>query len=115
TQVFCGIEAKSRGPAHRACLFVAPLRAKGLRRVFNDLNLMLMGHAVELVHVGALPVEMDGHDGSYSVRTRPPQRTLRSSRIEIQCGRIDVGQHRSGAATYDGAHRSKETERAGDD
>src|SRR5271166_7127187 len=55
-QILRGIEAESRTFAQPAGLLVAPLRAEGLCRVFDDLNPVLKCDPAKLVHVGALPI-----------------------------------------------------------
>ena len=66
-EVFGGVEAEGGGVAERAYGAIVPRGAEGLGGVFDELEIVGFGEGGEGVHVRALAVEMDRHDGGCGV------------------------------------------------
>ena len=67
-EIFCWIEAERGGIAKGPCRATAPCRSEGLRGVFDQEQVVAAADLAECVHVGALAVKMDGHNGAHTQR-----------------------------------------------
>ncbi len=110
-EVLAREEREATGQPERSGVPAADGAAERLRRVLDDRHGCGSRHLENRVHVGALPVEMHGHDRA---RARCDRRAD-SGRIEVVGLRVDVHQHRPGAAADDGAGGGEKRVSAGDD
>src|SRR5580692_4426673 len=69
---------------------------------------------LQRIHVSALAVQMNREQRAKFVTLAAAQKGLHPSRIKIECARIDIGKHRTGAGPRDSAGGSEEAERSGE-
>ena len=114
-QVLGGIKAEGGGVAQRARFHSLPLRAPGLGGVFNQLQPMLLSKTGKGGPVGALAVEMHGQNGSDGRAARAIQNRFDGGGLQIEGGRVDVGQQQRRSGAQNGADRGEKAEWRGDD
>jgi len=105
----------SGGAAERAGTAPAPGGAEGLRGVFHDDQLALLRDLRERVHVGALPVEVDGQDGLEPGGEIAGEPVLEALGREVQGLGVDVDEDSASAGADDGADGGEEAEGRGED
>ena len=110
-QVFARVKTKSRRMAQRAHALAFVARTVGLACVFNHHDPMLIGKLLDGIHVGRMPIQMNGEnsfraasDGSFDGR-----------HVQSVGVRIDVDQHRLGASMRHAECGGDETVGGGDD
>ena len=79
----------------------AVFRSVGMRSILDHLQVVGAGEREDGVHLGALAVEVNGHDRTGA----PGQRPLQTGRIERAGLRLDVDQHRDGSGPLDPRNR----------
>src|SRR6267154_2133633 len=69
---------------------------------------------LQRIHVGTLAVEMNRKQRPKIVALGGTKKNFDTGGVEIKCLGIDIGKHRTRAGAYDGAGRSEETKRCGE-
>ena len=115
-QILGGIKAEGGRIAEAAGFYALPLRAPGLGGVFDELE------PVRSFRDGQRPSNRrtgrrDARAGcALTSAPRGPSRTASTADgVEVEGGRVDVGQQRRGPGAEDGADRGEEAEGSGDD
>ena len=91
-----------------------PLRAPGLGGVFNQLQPALFSQARKGGEIGSLAVEMHRQKAADAGALRAIQDLFHRHGIQVEGGRIDVGQQRSGAGAQNRTDRGEKAEGGGD-
>ena len=101
TQVLARVEAEPGGIPQTARAAALVGRAVGLGGVLDDLEAVGMGNGIDLVHRGALAVEVHGHDG---LRARG-HGGLDAGGVDVVAFERRLDQHGRCARVADGQHR----------